>query len=500
MNSVYLDWLAAQALAAPRAVALLTPAGRWTYAALDAAVDAACARLTAASLRTGERVAMHGPNDAAAVILVHACARLGAVLAPLNTRLAPAEVAEQLRLARPALVICENAAVAAAARPHTRVSLTRAEFDALPPAPFTPAPFDTERTQAIVFTSGSTSTPKGVQLSFANHLWSALGSAARLGASPDDHWLSVLPLFHVGGLAVIFRAALFGFAVTLLPRFDPDDVAAALTHAQPPITLVSLVPTMLKRMLDRGWPPAPALRCALLGGAAADESLLHAAFAAGVPVSTTYGMTEAASQIATQTPAETARKPLSVGRPLAQTRVRICDESGADLPTGTDGADGAVGAVGEIVVRGPTLMRGYLDNPAADARTLRDGELFTGDLGYLDADGDLFVLQRRSDLIISGGENVYPAEVERVLRTHPAVADALVIGAPDAEWGQLVCALLVAHAGASIDIDAVLAHARKSLAGYKRPRRIQIVHTLPLLPNGKIDRKAAEKQISDFRF
>ncbi len=485
VNSVHLDWLAAQALAAPRAVALITPAGRWTYAELNAAADSACARLASLDLQPNDHVALHGPNDAAAVVLVHACARMGLVAAPLNTRLAPAEVAEQLRLARPALLLCESAAVAAAAHLHAARCITRAEFDARAPTRWTPSPFDLERDQALVFTSGSASTPKGVRLTFANHLWSAIGSAARLGASPDDHWLSVLPLFHVGGLAVLFRACLFGFTVTLLPRFDPDEVADVLTAAAPPVTLVSLVPTMLKRMLDHGWPHAPALRCVLLGGAAADERLLAAAQTAGAPVATTYGMTEASSQIATQHPRDAIAKPLSVGRALAGTRVRIADEVGMSLPTGT---------VGEIVVRGPTIMHGYFENPEASARALRDGELFTGDLGYIDADGDLFVLQRRSDLIISGGENVYPAEVERALCAHPSVADALVIGVPDAEWGQRVGALLVAHDAAPLDADAVLTDARKRLAGYKIPRVVRVVHALPLLPNGKVDRRAAEMQ------
>lgn len=483
-----MDWLAAQAHAAPRAAALITPQVRLSYAELHTAVDDVCARLASCGLQHGDRVALHGPNDAAAVVLVHACARLGLVAAPLNTRLAPAEVADQLRLAQPALLLSESPAVAAAARAHATHSMTRAEFDDLAPTDWTPAPFDVEREQAIVFTSGSSNTPKGVRLSFANHLWSAVGSAARLGAAPDDHWLSVLPLFHVGGLAVLFRACLFGFTVTLLPRFDSDEVAIMLATATPSVTLVSLVPTMLKRMLDHGWPHAPALRCVLLGGAAADEQLLAAARAAGAPIVATYGMTEAASQIATQSPQDAAQKPLSVGRPLAGTRVRIANDAGANLP---------VGAIGEIVACGPTIMRGYFKNPQADARALRGGELFTGDLGYLDADGDLFVLQRRSDLILSGGENVYPAEVERILRAHPSVADALVVGVPDEEWGQRVAALLVPQVQTSIDVDAVLTHARERIAGYKLPRIVRVVQALPLLPNGKTDRKAAIAQISN---
>jgi o-succinylbenzoate---CoA ligase len=225
----------------------------------------------------------------------------------------------------------------------------------------------------------------------------------------------------------------------------------------------------------------------LLGGAAADEALLARALARGVPIATTYGLTEAASQVATQTPAETARKPGSVGKPVPNTCVRIIDAAGNELPSGE---------IGEIAVRGPTVMRGYLDNPEATAQALVDGELRTGDLGYRDADGDLFVMQRRTDLIVSGGENVYPAEVERVLRAHPAVEQALVVGVPDAEWGQRVGALLVTREGETLDLDGLLRHAREQLAGYKLPRVVRAVNAFPLLPNGKHDRRAAAMQLA----
>jgi O-succinylbenzoic acid--CoA ligase len=231
----------------------------------------------------------------------------------------------------------------------------------------------------------------------------------------------------------------------------------------------------------------PNLRCVLLGGAAADSTLLAKAFARGVPVTPTYGLTEAASQVATQTPADAARKPGSVGKALLNSSVRIIDAEGRALPDGD---------IGEIAVRGPTVMRGYLANPEATAQALVDGELRTGDLGYRDADGDLFIMQRRTDLIVTGGENVYPAEVERVLCEHPAVEEALVVGVPDAEWGQRVGALLVAREARALEIGDLLTHARARLAGYKLPRLMRVVNALPLLPNGKHDRRAAANQLS----
>ncbi|MCB8987976.1 MAG: AMP-binding protein [Ardenticatenaceae bacterium] len=262
---------------------------------------------------------------------------------------------------------------------------------------------------------------------------SAQASAERLGVQADDLWLSVLPLYHVGGLAVVWRSCLVGTAVDLHARFDLDAINEALDTK--PITLISLVPTMLHRLLQarQTWPDT--LRLVLLGGAAAPPDLLQQAQAVHLPVATTYGLTEAASQVATMLPQAVTRKPGSVGKPLHGTTLDIVDEHGRSLPPHT---------IGEIVVSGPTVMAGYfisdfglgiseegLQNPKSEIRNLH-----TGDMGYLDEDGDLWVVQRRSDLIVSGGENVYPAEVEAVLRSHTAVANACVVGLPDPEWGR----------------------------------------------------------------
>jgi len=197
----------------------------------------------------------------------------------------------------------------------------------------------------------------------------------------------------------------------------------------------------------------------------------------GLSIATTYGLTEAASQVATALPHEALAKPASVGKPLIFSQVSIVGPEGQPLPPGQHG---------EIVVRGPTVMQGYAEDEAANAHTLRGGALHTGDLGYLDEDGDLFVLQRRSDLIVSGGENVYPSEVEAVLSQHPAIAEAVVVGAPDAEWGQIVCAALVLHPGQHASESDILAFSRQRLAGYKQPRRLRFVDELPRSSLGKI--------------
>lgn len=205
----------------------------------------------------------------------------------------------------------------------------------------------------------------------------------------------------------------------------------------------------------------------------------------GLRVATTYGLTEAASQVATALPDQALAKPSSVGKPLIFTQVSIVDEAGQPLPAGQHG---------EIVVQGPTVMQGYAGDEAATARVLRGGALHTGDWGYLDEDGDLFVLQRRNDLIVSGGENVYPSEVEAVLGQHPAIAEAAVVGVPDPEWGQVVCAAIVLKPDHTADEADVLAFSRQSLAGYKQPRRLRFVVELPRNSLGKILRS----QVADW--
>lgn len=479
------DWLAAQARANPHGEALTFTGDSWTWRALDEAVNALCRRLSSLKLSAGSIIAMHLPANPFAVQLVHSAARLGFVLSPLNTRLTHAELHEQVALLQADALICNDSALRNAMCDVVRHALLMEEVLALPAVDFVAQPLLLEQTQAIVFTSGSAGAPKGVELTFANHFYNALGSAARLGTLPSDRWLSCLPLFHVGGLSVLFRAALYGFTVALHERFDVEAFKFAL--AEQPITLISLVPTMLKRLMDADvmWPAA--LRAVLLGGAAAPASLLTEALTRNISIATTYGLTEAASQVATQTPDATQRKPASVGKPLLFAQARIVDEQGNTLP---------VNAIGEVVVRGPAVMKGYFRNVPATSRALRNGELFTGDLGYLDNDGDLFLVQRRSDLIVTGGENVYPSEVEAALRQIDAIEEALVVGVPDVEWGQRVAALVVIRQGAALSAADVRQALEGHIAGYKMPRQIRCVPQLPLLSNGKLDRAGAARLLS----
>jgi O-succinylbenzoic acid--CoA ligase len=331
---------------------------------------------------------------------------------------------------------------------------------------------------SVVYTSGTTGAPKGATLTYGNHLWSAFGSVLNLGLYAEDRWLACLPLFHVGGLAILLRSVIYGTTAIVHEGFDASRVNAAIDRDG--VTIISVVANMLQRMLDeRGDTPyPPSLRCVLLGGGPAPEALLRRCEALRIPVVQTYGLTETASQVATLSPEDALRKLGSAGKPLFGTEVRILDESGVERPAGGEG---------EIVVRGPTVTLGYLNHPEATASAIREGWLHTGDIGYLDADGFLYVLDRRDDLIVSGGENIYPAEVEAALLAHPAVADAGVTGEPDERWGLKPVAFVVLGEGAAT-AEELISHCRARLAAYKMPARIEFRDGLPRNAAGKLMR------------
>jgi O-succinylbenzoic acid--CoA ligase len=490
------DWLQTRAAASPEALALVVASRRYTFRQLDRLASRLVAFLVSEGIAPGDHVGTLLPNSLAMVVTIFALARLRAVLVPLNTRLTPAEWRWQLTRAD-----CAHLLGAAGDEKATRAGADcRLPFHALPvdPGAFEewlsgPIPERTfeldgafDALQAIVFTSGTTGFPKGAMISYANHFWSAVGSAFRLGVVPGERWLACLPLYHVGGLAVVFRSCLYGTTVVLHDGFDAAAVLSSLREEA--ITIVSLVPTMLGRLLRGGLSraTAPHLRLILLGGAVAPPDMLNEAEAVGVPVATTYGLTEAASQVATRMPDEEPRKPGSAGRPLLFHDVAIQTE---------DGGEAAVGELGEIVVSGPAVMAGYYSEPEATAAVLQAGRLHTGDIGYRDADGDLWVLDRRADLIVSGGENVYPAEVERVLRQYPGVAAACVVGLPHDEWGAQVAAVVVPEQPGVVSREGLLAFSRGQLAGYKQPRVIAFVEQLPLTASGKVQRRAVIEQL-----
>ncbi|MBX3026357.1 AMP-binding protein [bacterium] len=430
-----------------------------TFAALHRRAAAVAARLATAGVGGGERVGLLLGDRLAFAVWLHGIAHRGAVAVPLGERLTAAELERQLRAAPcRALITDGDTDALARALPDALVGARLAGSD-IGSGNAPAAPFDPAAPHSIVFTSGSSGAPKPIALTAGNHYWSALGSALALGVRDDDRWLACLPLHHVGGLAILMRGLVSALPVVLQPRFDPAAVNAAIDGAG--ISRLSLVPTMLQRVLEaRGARPfPPRLRTVLLGGAPAPRALLAACARRGVPVVTTYGMTEAASQIAVD------------GRPLLGVSIRVR----------RDGALAPPGVVGIVEIDGPVV------SPLA-----RDGEgwLATRDLGVLAADGRLAIVGRADDVIISGGENVHPREVEEALESHPGIAEACVFGLPDPIWGEIVAAWVRPLTAPGPDPGALLAHARARLASGKVPRRLRVVADFPRSPAGKILRRA----------
>ena len=454
-----------------------------SFAQVSGLAASACEVITqGAALQPGDKAALLMTSPLPFVASMLALMRLGAVSAPINTRLTAGELRWQAHNADCRLIISE---------PATRELAKQSGIASLELPPISPSDtadyagfgaYKLDDDFAIMHSSGTSGKPKAAVLSYGSIYHSAMASARRLGQMADERWLCVLPLYHVGGLSIVLRSLIYGTAVEFGPSapFDLDATNRLLSERQ--ISLVSLVPTMLQRLLNvKARPWNDHLRLILLGGEAPSAQLISRCAADDLPIATCYGMTETASHVATALPELVYAKRGSVGNARQEgVELRVVNDDGSHAP---------VGIAGEVLVKGGMLMRGYYQDPAATAQALRDGWLRTGDIGYMDADGDLFILQRRTDLIVSGGENIYPAEVEAVLRGHPAIAEAVVLGLPDEAWGQRVAALIQARAGSAITADAIMAFARQHLAGYKIPRQIAFTTSLPRAASGKIQRR-----------
>lgn len=490
------DWLGRAAAGAPEKLALRCGGEDWTFGELDRRASSIARRLAGTGVREGSRVALLAGNSLLFAAAVHALTRLGAVLVPLNTRLTVDELRWQVADVRAEVLLCDErwsrvAAEIGATLPDLsryvlgeRAATGMSALDTLPDGgEALRTEIDLDAVQAIMYTSGTTGSPKGAILTYGMQWWSAAASALNLGLREDDRWLVCLPFFHVSGLTTLFKSAIYQMPIVVHERFDAAAVNASIVDDR--ISIVSVVAVMLQRMLaaldaEKSGGSYPAyLRCALLGGGPAPRPLLEGCARRGVPVVQTYGLTESCSQAATLAPTDALRKLGSAGRPLLPVRLRIMREGGEARP----------GEAGEIELCGPTITPGYADRREATEAAFHDGWLRTGDLGHLDAEGYLYLLDRRSDLIISGGENVYPAEVEATLLAHPDVEEAGVCGMPDAEWGQVPVAFVRLSGLSATTPDDLAAFVATRLARYKAPRRIYLADALPRNAAGKLLRR-----------
>ena len=491
------NWLSQRAIQKKSAIALIfrspfaQEVERWTYAKLEAEVNHWVERLQTLGIKSGDRVGLLLTNHPRYIMIVHALVKCEAIAVFLNIRLTTEEIRWQIEDSQTKYLLYDELTKLTANNLDKAINyLTTFEISDFflqncqaNGNQLSSESIEMENIQGIFYTSGTTGKPKAVPLSFSNHFHSAIASALNLGIEPNDNWLLCMPLFHVGGLAIAWRSVINGTTITLLPKFDEQEVLDAIDIEK--VTIISLVPTMLSRLLQHSqWQNLQKLRAILLGGAPASPELIEQCLQLNLPISPTYGMTETASQITTLSSHEVAKKRGSSGLPLFGNRLRIADDQQQDLD---------VGAIGQILIQGASVMNGYLNQLE---KNIQDGWLHTGDLGYLDRDGYLYVVSRRSDLIISGGENIYPTEIEAILLEHPAIVEACVVGISDREWGEIVTAIIVSNVQLSLTEIRSFCE-QKSLARYKLPKSIYIWESLPKTASGKLLRQEIRDRLEE---
>jgi len=485
-------WIERHARFAPGAAAIRFDGAAISYAELARRIRCAAAVLADSGVARGDAVAYLGLNSPAELVLLFACARLGAMLVPLNWRLAPPEHARVLADCPPRLLFVEPAfteharAIEGAARATGIDALDRDCAGSRVPEG------DENSALLLCYTSGSTGAPKGVVLTQRALFWNAVNSTHMHDLTSADRVLTTLPMFHVGGMNIQTLPALHaGACVTLHAKFDPAATLEALERER--ITLAVLVPAQLDALMQLPrWASADlsSLRMITTGSTIVSEGFVRKASGRGVPVIQVYGSTETCPIAAYVRVADALRKAGSAGAPALHCEVKVVDEAGAELPAGGDG---------EILVRGPNVASRYWNAPGETAQTFVDGWYRSGDVGHFDAEGHLYVVSRKKDMIISGGENIYPAEVEGVLLECPAIEEACVLGRPEERWGEAVVAAVVLKPGRRMSEAEVRALFEGRIARYKHPREVCFLERLPRSALGKVQKDAVRAAVAEGR-
>lgn len=494
------DWLTRRNQLSPDRIAIVDQVSdrRFTYADLDARATALAARLgNVFSIGAGDRVACLAENRMEWIDLYFACGKLGAVLVPLNFRLPAEAVLELLQDCRPRLLVygetfadhaarAEQAQVIEAAAPINEPLPEQAE----PGFAITPHVAAESEVAMILYTSGTTGRPKGAMITWRQIHWNALNTVIGLALTQDDAAFLNTPLYHTGGWHVLFTPLmLLGGRLILQRGFDPEHCNACLGSER--VTILFGVPTMM-RMMEEAPNFAEAdfsqVRFAICGGEPCPVPVIEAYQSRGVAVRQGYGLTEAGPNCFSLPAEDAVRKQGSIGFPNFHIGARLVKD---------DGTEASADEVGELWMKGPHVFAGYWNAPKETAAVLRDGWLATGDLMRRDADGYFYVVGRKKQMYVSGGENVYPAQVERVLQAHDAVAQAAVVAVPDARWGEIGWAFLVLHRGESVDEDKLHEWCRQRLAKFQCPGRLVVMDALPVGHSGKIDKLELAKRAAE---
>lgn len=471
----------------------------FSYAQIDEISGRIASSLLSLGLRRGDKVAVQLPNVPQFLFTYFGILKAGLVMVPLNPLLRAGEVAYHLEDSESRLLItfelcaeeARQGALKAGDLPTYVVNSPGSDarpegtkhYDELYFAEDTReiVPLPSDETAVLLYTSGTTGKPKGAELTHFQLFMNCTVAGELFGFRDDDIGLAVLPLFHVFGLSSVLNTSVrYQGTLVLVPRFEPQPVIDAIDKHR--CTIFSGVPTMYFSLLeaDLGDRDLSSLRIGVSGGAAIPGEAIRA-FEKKVPgcvILEGYGLSESASTATFNISAD-KRKVLSAGKPIWGVDIKIVDDEGTELPPGQHN-------VGEIVIRGHNIMKGYYNKPEATAEVLRDGWFHTGDLAYADEDGYLFIVDRKKDLIIRGGYNVYPREVEEVLYQHPDVAEAAVIGQPDGRLGEEVVAVVALNGGSAVTSEDIAAFAQERLAAYKYPRVVRVIDELPKGPTGKI--------------
>jgi long-chain acyl-CoA synthetase len=447
---------------------------------LEHRVAHVAAALIAQGFGVGDRLAFLLPNGPEYIELVYACSRLGIIAVPLNTRLSAVEIDHALADANPRGFVRDSTLPA----PSTRIPWQRV-LDREPWEPLDDLPlkdfYDPDAILALIYTSGTTGQPKGVMVSHANVLADVDNFNYWMRYREGGVYLHAAPIFHIADFPAMFAAAAFGACQIAIPKFSPQAFCETVQRER--VTHTVLVPTMinlLTQFADLGTYDLSSLEVLAYGGSPMAPELIRRVRERlpNLKLVQVYGLSETGFLTGLQDQEHTEDRFLSCGRPCPGVDLQVMDETGKPIDPGRPG---------ELVARGANVMRGYWNNQKETALAFRDGMFRTGDIGYQDAAGYFFILDRLKDMIVTGGENVYSGEVEAVIYQHPAVREAAVFGVPDAKWGEIVMACVVLKPGGILGTDELIAHCRRSLANYKVPRRIEFVETeLPKSGSGKI--------------
>lgn len=477
------NWLMQRAQLTPERIGLVYNGQEFTFLQLHNEANVKFLKLKQFGIKKGDHVAVLMKNSEEMVCLLHAIFYAGATAVLLNNRLTDEELGWQLEDAEAKLAICDIAFIEKVSASNAKVvsiddlNETEVLHSFLPEKEIT-----LKQTASIMYTSGTTGFPKGVQQTFGNHWWSASGSVLNLGLRENDKWLAAVPLFHISGLSILFRSVIYGISVSLYDKFDARRINQAILKNG--ITAISVVGTMLREMVEelgeRKYPET--FRCMLLGGGPAPKSLLEQCKEKMIPVFQTFGMTETSSQFTTLSPEYSMSKLGSAGKPLFPNQIKI---------SGEDGEEKEANEAGEIMVKGPNVTPGYWKRADATEKNIVNGWFHTGDIGLLDEQGFLYVLDRRSDLIISGGENVYPAEIESVLSGHPSVKEAGVTGVSNEKWGEVPHAFIVLES--PLEKESLIDYCKEFLAPYKIPADMTFISELPRNASKKLLRRTLKE-------